>query len=148
MILVGDCPMPRLVGHPELWLMPDSSGTTAMPNLLLAATGWTLDEFVSVFATRTYLWPARGQRWVSSGKATAKRLMRAGVPIVAVGEDVGLCFGVKEPWRWKNGVAMIPVPVARSKAWDLSRAREFFDGVRATVSANTNGATVTWGSHQ
>lgn len=62
LLLLGEAPNEATVGRPELWLRPDDSGIQHSANRLLKHTGYTLREYLRLFARDNLLHelPPRG----------------------------------------------------------------------------------------
>lgn len=136
--LIGEAPT---IGCADS-LTPDETGLPRSANRLLAITGWTLDEFLSVFDHRANLWRHPKQIWMDEGRRHAAEIAEESgdARVVVLGARAAAAFGLTEPFEWVGRFALCPHMAGKSWCfWNTptaqSRAQAFFAEVRRTAQA-------------
>lgn len=111
--LVGDAPSREGVDLARS-LTPDDTGVQTLANCLLKLTGWTLDEFLEVFAVRTTVWKQHWPQWMDEGRKQAAligRDSRDADGVVVVGHRAAVVFGLEgQAFEWCGRFAAVPHP--------------------------------------
>ena len=148
--LVGEAPNAATERRPDLWLLPDNTGYPHTANRLLEIAGWTIPQYLRVFAHRTNVWARPWSMWIEEGRRRARAIAAEAANsdgVIVLGARAATAFGLEgsPPFEWAGKYACVPHTSGACRVWNdpdvRARGRAFFANLleRATARAVKHG---------